>query len=143
MRRCYPILTPFKFKGAIVKPGAFIQFDNPAEGEEHGAQALQYIAAGVVDPDWVEAPEDGQDFDTEAEAAAAAEQAESDRVAAEQADRAAAEQAEADRIAGEQAEADRVAAEQAEADRIAAEQAEADRAAAEKATAKPAKGKAK
>jgi hypothetical protein len=67
----------------------------------------------------------------------AAEKAEADRLAAQKADteRVAAEKAEADRLAAEKAEAKRVAAEKAEADRLAAEKAEAKRAAAEKAEA--------
>lgn len=47
---CYPVLTPFKFEGVIVKPPAFIQLS-----EE---EAAPYIADEVLGADSVELPDD-------------------------------------------------------------------------------------
>jgi hypothetical protein len=111
---CFPVLTPFKFRGVIVKPPAFVQMERD--------EARPYFYAGVIgtEQDSALVP------DAEAEA-------EAQRLADEQADaeRKAAEAAEAQRQAEEQAAADQAAKGAAEAQRLADEQAAADAKAAE------------
>ena len=76
---CFPVLTPFKFRGVIVKPPAFVQM--PRE------EARPYFYAGVIG-----AEEDSALVpDAEAEAQRLAdEQADADAKAAEDASKAAA-----------------------------------------------------
>jgi type IV secretory pathway VirB10-like protein len=92
---------------------------------------IQPFQGGAVDSD---GESTGPSAD---ELAAAAAQAEAEKLAAAQAeaDKLAAEKAEAEKLAAAQAEADKLAAEKAEAEKLAAAQAEADKLAAEKAEA--------
>lgn len=46
---CYPVLTPFKFKGQVVKPPAFVQMS--------AEQAAPYLAEQVIGEDAALPPE--------------------------------------------------------------------------------------
>ncbi len=97
---CYPVLTPFKFGGVIVKPPAFVQMRRDA--------ANAYIDAGVISNEDKAALVPDSDAEIEAQ-----------RLAKQQ--DAADQEAEAQRLAKEQTAAD----EQAVADRKAADEAKA------------------
>ncbi len=47
---CYPVLTPFKFEGVIIKPPVFIQLT--------ADEAEEYIQAGVIDADGALPPDE-------------------------------------------------------------------------------------
>ena len=111
---CFPVLTPFKFRGVIAKPPAFVQMERD--------EARPYLYAGLIGAEEDSALVPDAESETEAQ-----------RLADEQADaeRKAAEAAEAQRPAEERAAADQAAKDAAEAQRLTDEQAAADAKAAE------------
>lgn len=78
---CYPVLTPFKFRGFVAKPPAFIQMS--------ATEAREYQEAGVLGGDDMAALPPESETDVEAHAAAEAAaiaQAEAEALAQAEAD---------------------------------------------------------
>ena len=119
----YPVLTPFKRRGNIIKPPASLQLS--------ADDAAPYLAAQVIG-EGVESP--AHEADAPRYEHLEAERLEAERLEAErlEAERLEAERLEAERLEAERLEAERLEAERLEAERLEAERLEAERVEAER-----------